>query len=130
MLLTVEAAVAAASTRRSKRSLELKEIDPDRGREPDRRACCCCGELDRVERLTEVGDEVVPPLDPDRQADQRRVDRERSSCGHRHVGHRGGDLDQRLDATERFGEREQLRPLGDGDGPIGTAGRAHSRGQE
>ena len=45
------------------------------------------------------------PFDADRQADERRIDLERRS-GHRRVGHRRRDLDERLHAAERFGERE------------------------
>ena len=70
-----------------------------------------------VERLAQVRDEVVGVLDADRQPDERRVDRERRS-GDREVGHRGRHLDQRLDAAQRLGEREQPRRLADRDGPL------------
>ena len=70
--------------------------------------------LGPVERTEQVGDEVVDAFDPDRQADERRIHRERR-LGHGHVGHRGRDLDERLHAAERLGEGEPVGALGDRD---------------
>ncbi len=62
-----------------------------------------------IESGRQIRDQVVDRLDPDREADQV------SRCGERGVGgrgvcHPGRVLDQALDAAERFGELEELRP--------------------
>ena len=73
----------------------------------------------------EVLDEVGGALDADRQADERLGDLE-ARAGHGQVGHHGRQLDQRLDAAERLGEREDPCRLADGDRPLarGTTARA------
>ncbi len=88
---------------------------------------CCRQAL--VERLAQVGEQVVDALDADGQPDERRIDLERRPR-HRQVGHRGRQLDERLDATERLGQGEQPRALGDGDRPVrgaATVGAAVGR---
>ena len=60
-----------------------------------------------VQRVPQVLEQVLDVLDADRQADQvvRHLQR---GTGHRRVRHRGRVLDQRLHATERLGQGEQL----------------------
>ena len=60
----------------------------------------------------EVGDEVGAVLDPDREAHEVVGHLERRAGGRR-VGHRRRVLDEALDGTERFGEREDLGRGGD-----------------
>src|SRR5688500_2469985 len=70
-------------------------------------------EIVLLERVLQLGDEIVDALDADRQAHQSRVDaevrpdilRERSMRHDRRV------LDQAFYAAEAFGEREQLAAL-------------------
>ena len=69
----------------------------------------------RVERLAQVGDQVVRALDADREAQQPVGDPAAVALvlGDRAVRHARRMVDQRLDAAQAFGEREQLRALGD-----------------
>ena len=71
-----------------------------------------------VEGLLQVGDEVFDVLDADGQADEVVRDLELRACD-RGVGHPGRVLDERLDPTERLGERVQLH-LRPPDTPEGT----------
>src|SRR5206468_292168 len=64
------------------------------------------------DRLSEVGDEIVDRLDAHREADEPRGRRELCPPD-RSVRHRQRELDERLDAAERFGEGEDLGPCGD-----------------
>ena len=84
--------------------------------------------LKPIECLTEIVENVLGRLDPDAEPDQIGWDLEfgpGSGC----VGHHAGVLDQGLDGTERFGEREHLRRGGEPHCGIGAAGdseRHHS----
>jgi hypothetical protein len=57
--------------------------------------------------LLDVLQQVVPVLYSDREAHQARVDLDLRAGGGE-VGHGSRDLDERLDATQRFGQSEQL----------------------
>ena len=97
----------------------LDHVDADRALEPEER------QVDRLEhaarqtraaragdgdeRGLEVGEQVADRLDPDREADEVARRRERR-VGGRGVRHARRVLDQALDAAERLGEQEELRP--------------------
>ena len=69
-------------------------------------------EQDTLLRMTQVVDEVVSVLDPDRQPEEVVGHLERRA-GRRGMGHRSRVLDQALDGAERLGEREDLGRVGD-----------------
>src|SRR5687768_14763964 len=82
-----------------------------------------------VEGRGEVGDQVIDAFDPDGQPHKRWIDLERRP-GNGHVGHGGRDFDQRFHATQRLGQGEQARALGDRDRPIRPGPRVERLGQE
>ena len=68
------------------------------------------GRRDGRERLLQVGDQVLDVLDADRVAHQAVGDAGLQPVGAAHagVGHRGGVLDEALDAAQRDGQRRHL----------------------
>src|SRR5258705_12044679 len=80
-----------------------------------------------VEGSAQVGDEILGGLDADRQPDERGIDLERRP-GDGEVGHDRRQLDERFDATERFGEGKQPGRLADRDGPLGRVTPATAAG--
>ena len=78
--------------------------------ERQRRGASACRRS--AQRLVQVGEQVVDVLDADREPHQVAGHLERRAGG-AGVGHPARVLDQRLDAAERLGQREQLRPLAD-----------------
>ena len=85
------------------------------------RACVCGGRvsvrcLDLVERLRQIGQQVLDVLDAARQAHERVIDTEsRSLVGrHRGVRHDGRVLDEALDTAETLGQQPELDGLEEG----------------
>src|SRR5713226_5754845 len=76
-----------------------------------------------LERVFQLGDEVVNVLDADRQAHQAFVDAELGAhvLGQRGVGHDRRVLDQALDAAEALGESEKLAALEETPGALQPA---------
>ena len=74
-------------------------------------------DLDRLERLREIGDQIVGVLDTDRDADERRRDPHLALAPRLHVGVRHGRrmLRQALGAAEAHGEMDQLQPVQHGE---------------
>src|SRR6266568_7604030 len=62
-----------------------------------------------ADRLPEVSDEIVDRFDAHREPNETGRRRELRATD-RAVGHGKGDLDQRFDAAERLGQREDLGP--------------------
>src|SRR5204862_91989 len=76
-----------------------------------------------LERVFQLGDEVVDVLDADRQAHQAFVDAELGAhvLGQRGVGHDRRVLDEALDAAQALGEGEQLAALEEPPGALQPA---------
>src|SRR5207302_7048945 len=84
-----------------------------------------------LERVFQLGEEVVNVLDADRQAHQALVDAELGAhvLGQRGVSHDRRVLDQALDAAEALGESEELAALEETPGALQPAlknGRHHA----
>src|SRR5712691_4138946 len=76
-----------------------------------------------LERVFQLGEEVVDVFDADRQAHQALVDAELGAhvLGQRGVGHDRRVLDQALDAAQALGESEQLAALEETPGALQPA---------
>ena len=109
---------AVEERRARRRSRRGSRRSPARGRGEvdrlERQASSARGRAD--ERRLEIGDEVVGRLDPDREPDEVPRRRRTGRVGGRGVRHPVRVLDQALDAAERLGEREDLRPGDERDG--------------